>query len=110
MTDYIQVLTTFESQEDGETLAANLLEAGLAGCVQIHGPVISMYRWQGEVVQSEEYVCAIKSRNDLYPELEEAIRAMHPYEVPEIVAMPIHSGNGDYLHWLDGELKESGDR
>jgi periplasmic divalent cation tolerance protein len=108
MTDYIQVVTTTEHREDAERIARTLVERRLAACAQVSGPITSTYRWQGQIETAQEWQCRAKSRRDLYDEIEQAIRQAHPYEVPEILAMPIAAGSVDYLAWLDGEVKRSG--
>jgi len=104
MTPYIQVVTTVADKTSAEQLAALLLEQRLAACVQI-APCNSWYRWQGKIEQSEELVCTIKSRRDLFPELCRTIRAHHPYQVPEILATPVIAGTELYLNWLEKELR-----
>jgi Uncharacterized protein involved in tolerance to divalent cations len=106
MGSYIQVITTTEKKEDAEKIAMTLVEKKLAACVQIAGPITSNYRWKGNIETAEEWQCVIKSRGDLYEEIERAIKSVHPYEVPEIIAVPIVAGSGDYLEWLQGELIE----
>jgi periplasmic divalent cation tolerance protein len=101
----IQVITTTGEREDADRIAQALIESRLAACVQVQGPITSTYRWQGQIETAEEWQCCAKSRQDLYPELEAAIRQLHPYEVPEILAIAILEGNASYLAWLDGELK-----
>jgi periplasmic divalent cation tolerance protein len=108
MTAYIQVVTTTETKADAQAIARALIEKRLAGCVQIIGPIKSTYWWQGEIETAEEWLCVIKSKQDLYEELEEAIREVHPYEVPEILAVPVIAGSKDYLRWLDDELNQGG--
>jgi len=103
MTPYIQVVTTLPDRASAEQLAARLLEQRLAACVQI-SPCTSWYRWQGAIEQGEELVCTIKTRRDLFPELCRAIRAIHPYQVPEILAAPVVDGGASYLDWLEQEL------
>ncbi len=105
MTEYIQVLTTVEHKTDAEKIAKSLVEKKLAACVQILGPLTSYYHWQGKLDSANEYLCLIKSRNDLFAGLEAEIISMHPYEVPEILAMPITKGGKDYLNWLASELE-----
>ena len=105
MTNYIQVVTTSESKEDAEQIAWTLVEARLAACVQIVGPIISTYRWKGATETAEEWQCLAKSRADLFAEIDETIRGLHPYEVPEIIALPIAAGSSAYLEWLEAELK-----
>ncbi|MDO9462926.1 MAG: divalent-cation tolerance protein CutA [Deltaproteobacteria bacterium] len=106
MTDYIQVITTTEKKEDARKIARALVEKRLAGCVQIIGPITSTYRWKEAIETAEEWMCIIKTRKDLYPELERSIREVHPYEVPEILAVPVVEGSKDYLEWLGNEIKK----
>lgn len=106
MSEYIQVLTSIGSQEGAEKIAQELVEQCLAACVQIIGPIASIYRWQSKIEKAQEWLCLIKSRKELYQEIETAIRAAHPYEVPEILAVPVIAGSERYLTWLDGELKK----
>lgn len=103
--EYIVVLTTTEKKKDAERIAENLVEKKLAACVQVLGPINSVYRWKGKVEKAEEWLCLIKSRKSLYPEIEQAIKLMHPYEVPEIIALPVSEGSADYLSWLGKETK-----
>ena len=105
MTEYIQVLTTVEQKADAEKIVKSLLEKHLAACAQIIGPMTSYFHWQGKLDSAREYLCLIKSREDLFPELEAVIKSMHPYEVPEILASPITKGGKDYMNWLAAELK-----
>jgi periplasmic divalent cation tolerance protein len=105
MTEYIQVFTTVEHKTDAEKIAKGLVEKRLAACVQILGPLTSYYHWQGKMDSATEYLCLIKSRNDLFASLEAEIISMHPYDVPEILAMPITKGGKDYLSWLAAELE-----
>jgi len=107
-TEYIQVLTATEKMEDAQKIARALLERRLAGCVQIVGPIVSSYWWKGNIEMAEEWLCLIKSRQDLFSELEKAIVELHPYETPEIIATPIVAGSEDYLAWLNDELKPRG--
>ena len=105
MSDFIQVFTTTSRKEEADTIAAALVDRRLAACVQVVGPMTSVYRWQGKVETSQEWLCVIKSRESLYPALEEAIEELHSYEVPEIVALPIVAGSAAYLSWLEREVK-----
>ncbi len=104
MGKFIQVLTTAGTRKDAETIAQTLVGKRLAACVQIVGPILSTYRWKGRMETAEEWQCLAKSREDLFGEVEKAIRAVHPYETPEIIATAISSGSEDYLQWLRGEL------
>lgn len=105
MTEIIQVITTTGSKTDAQAIARTVVERRLAGCAQIVGPVTSIYWWQEEIETAEEWLCLIKSRQDLYKELERAIREIHPYDVPEILAVPVVTGSQSYLKWLASELK-----
>jgi periplasmic divalent cation tolerance protein len=104
MTEFIQVMTTTETQKDATKIAQTLVERRLAGCVQVIGPITSVYRWQGDVETAQEWLCLIKSHRDRYDELAQAIRQVHPYDVPEILAVPIVAGNPGYLEWLQSAL------
>ena len=104
MTPYIQVVTTVEKKSQAEKIGRHVLDKRLAGCVQIQ-QCNSMYHWQGDVEQNDEFLCVMKTREDLFDVLQAAIRDMHPYEVPEILATPIVLGNGEYLAWLEEELQ-----
>ena len=101
METFIQVMTTTDKREDAERIARALVEARLAGCVQIVGPMTSIYRWKGKIETAEEWLCLVKSREELYGAIEAAIRSLHPYETPEIIALPIAAGSRDYLDWLE---------
>jgi periplasmic divalent cation tolerance protein len=102
--EYIQVVTTTGKKEDAEKIAMTLVESKLAACVQLAGPIFSTYRWKGNIEKAEEWQCVIKSREDRYKEIEKVIKSIHPYEVPEIIAIPIMAGSTEYLNWLQGEL------
>ncbi len=105
MEEYIQVMTTTETEKEARRIARALVERRLAGCVQVLGPITSTYRREGEDEAAQEWLCLIKSRRDLYPELETAIRELHAYEVPEILALPVVEGDRRYLEWLGGVLR-----
>jgi len=107
MTAYIQVTTATETKTDAQAIADALVEKRLAACVQIIGPITSTYRWQGEIERAEEWLCVIKSRRELYDDLEAAILEIHPYDVPEILITPVTGGSESYLEWLNGELRRS---
>ena len=106
MEKFIQILTTTENKEDAEKIAKALTEKKLAGCVQIIGPITRIYWWKNNLEKSEEWLCLIKSEERLFDELEKVIKELHPYETPEIIAIPIIIGSKDYLNWLSNELKK----
>ena len=105
MEDYIVIYTTTDNKEDAQRIARDLVEQRLAACVQVTGPIQSTYRWEAQIERGEEWLCSIKSRKDLLPAIEDAIRAIHPYDVPEIIALPIVGGSDDYLSWLGDQLQ-----
>ncbi|MFH1125145.1 MAG: divalent-cation tolerance protein CutA [Pseudomonadota bacterium] len=107
MKGYIQLFTTTEKKEDARKIAREVVRRRLAACVQIIGPVSSTYWWKEGIEEAEEWLCVVKSREELYEKLEKAIRDVHPYEVPEILAMPVVKGSPDYLRWLDRETSEA---
>lgn len=107
MTDYLQVLTAVGSEEEAERISAALVERRLAACVQTIGPVSSRYRWQGEVETAREWLCLAKTEAGRCAELEAAIRELHSYEEPEIVALPIVAGSQGYLAWLSENVEPS---
>jgi periplasmic divalent cation tolerance protein len=104
MEGFIQVTTTTEKREDAERIARSLVETRLAACVQILGPIESIYRWKGKIETAVEWLCLIKSREENFGAIEHAIRSLHLYETPEIIAVPVAAGSRDYLDWLRGQL------
>jgi len=99
------VLTNLPDRETAERLAGALIEQRVAACVNILAPCLSVYRWNGAVQREEEHPVLIKTTAERYPALEAAIRAAHPYELPEIIAVPIERGLPAYLAWVDAETK-----
>jgi len=106
MTDCVQVMTTVEDPDQARAVADVLLAGKLAACVQVVGPMTSYFHWQGKNETATEFLCLIKTRRSLYAQVEAAIRKVHPYEVPEILAVPVVAGGADYLAWLAGEVRE----
>ena len=109
MADYIVICTTTDNKEDAQRIARDLVDQRLAACVQVTGPIQSTYRWEEKIERGEEWLCSIKSRKDLLPAIEDAIRAIHPYDVPEIIALPIVGSSDDYLAWLGDQLQPAPD-
>ena len=107
MHEFIVVYVTTGSPAEGEKIARTLVEEQLAACVNRTGPVQSVYRWQGNVEQSQEELLIIKTRRELFPALERRIRELHSYAVPEIIALPILEGDPDYLRWLREQVRTS---
>ena len=98
------VITNLPDHASAEKLADALVESNLAACVNILAPCRSVYRWKGAVRHDEEYPMLIKTTAERYPALESAIRAGHPYELPEIIAVPVERGLPAYLDWVAGEM------
>lgn len=98
--DAIVVLCAVPAEFDAESLARDLVERSLAACVQVGPGVTSIYRWKGAVEKSSERLLVIKTRRELFGGVETAIRARHPYEVPEIIALPVSEGHAPYLDWI----------
>ena len=105
LTPYIQVTTATATETDARRIATALVEQRLAACVQIEGPLKSIYQWQGQIEQSQEWRCCAKTRDTLFAAVSQTIRQMHSYECPEILATPILAGSKTYLAWLDAELQ-----
>jgi len=97
------VLTTLPERAGAEAIARELLAKHLAACIQIGAAVQSLYHWKGQIETADEIPVAIKTRAELYGAVESAIRALHPYELPEIVAVPITDGLPAYLDWIAAE-------
>jgi periplasmic divalent cation tolerance protein len=104
--EYIQVFTTVEKREDADRIASTVVHTRVAACAQVLGPIRSTYWWKGKVEEAGEWLCMMKTRQDLFPALEKEIKSIHPYEVPEIVALPIVAGSASYLQWIDDETKK----
>ncbi len=97
---HVVVTTTTASRADGERLADALLERRLVACVQFV-PIESRYRWRGELVADSEILLIAKTRVELWPEIEALVTELHPYDVPELVMVPLTGGSGPYLAWID---------
>ena len=94
------IITTCPDTSTAEHLARLLIESRLAACVQVSG-VTSFYTWKGTVAREAEQLLLIKARTDRYPLIEDAIRSNHPYEIPEIIELPIAGGHAAYFSWID---------
>ena len=103
--EYLQVLTTAGSEEEAERIGAALVERRQAACVQVHGPIVSRYRWQDEVETAREWICVAKTSAARYGEVEATIRELHSYDEPEVVATPIVAGSPGYLAWISDNAK-----
>ncbi len=101
---YRLVLCTCPDPASADTLARRLVDAALAACVNIVPSLKSVYSWQGQLESATEHLLIIKTRKETYPELEALICANHPYEVPEVISIPIDAGLPAYLAWMDSTL------
>lgn len=105
---HVRVETTIDGADAAAALARSVVEARLAACAQVSGPITSSYRWEGSVATDQEWVVVMKTAADRLDELVSHLRSVHPYDVPEIVATPVVGGNPAYLDWLTAETRERG--
>jgi len=103
------VLMTTHARREAQKIAQNLLERRLIACANIYGPVESHFWWQSKIEKAEEFLVLMKSNQKLFAKLAKAIKEMHSYDVPEILAVPIVEGFQLYLKWLKATLADSGD-
>lgn len=103
MTDSVVVLITASKETEAEKIAKALVDERLAACVNIVKDIRSIYRWQGNLEDDSEVLLIVKTRKDLFSKLSAFVKGLHSYSVPEIIALPIIEGSGDYLKWLNEE-------
>ena len=103
-TEYLLVLVTTANKQEAEKIANHLLNDKLIACANIFGPVTSLFQWSGNVNHAEEYLMFMKSKKDLFERLTEAVKRIHSYEVPEILAFQVTDGSRTYLDWLQSCL------
>jgi len=101
MTDYVVIFITAPDEKVASQIAKALVEEKLAGCVNIIKDIRSIYFWQGKVEDEPEVLLVIKTKRRLFERLKDRVKSLHPYSVPEIIALPIVEGSEDYLKWLD---------
>lgn len=102
---FLLVLTAVPDIETGQAIALDLVSKRLAACVNVLPPGRSFYWWEGKVTEEHECLLVIKTRADLFDDLEQGLTALHPYSVPEVIALPIERGSAKYLDWLDKETR-----
>ncbi len=107
MSEVLLVVTTLPDRASGERIAGALVAAGVAACVNILGECTSLYTWQGKIERSSEVPLLIKTTRDAYPRLESLLRGLHPYKLPEIIALSVSAGLPAYLNWVETETKEN---
>lgn len=100
----IAILTNLPDSGSAFNLARELVRMRLAACANVLAPATSFYRWEGRDEEATEHPVLIKSTHERYPELEQAIRSLHPYDVPEIIAWPVEAGLPAYLDWVEREV------
>ena len=105
MTEFIQLITTVDDENKAGIIQNILVEKRVAACVQVFGPVLSCFWWEGKIEKTEEWICIAKLRSEDYKRAESLIKENHPYDVPEIIAIPISLGNEDYLRWIKNVTK-----
>ena len=105
MNEYGIVLTTFENENQAKPVIEEIIKLRLAACVQVT-KIKSHYIWNGEYCQGDEVLVLIKTRKELYPELEKKLLEIHPYETPEILFIDAEKGNAAYLAWIDNQTRK----
>ncbi|CAF3354374.1 unnamed protein product [Rotaria socialis] len=104
--DYSACITTVSSDETARKLARSIVESRLAACVNIIPGVRSIYEWKSTIHEDNELILMIKTRREFVSQLIEFVKKNHPYDVPELIELPINNGNPDYLKWIDGIVKQ----
>ena len=105
MTDAIVILVTACSEAEAEMIAKVVVEEQLAACVNILSPMRSVYRWEGKVTDDREWLLLIKTRAERFAAIETRVKALHSYQVPEVIALPIMAGTEGYMRWLREETE-----
>ncbi|HVN97483.1 MAG TPA: divalent-cation tolerance protein CutA [Syntrophorhabdaceae bacterium] len=103
MKEIIEIVTTADERGVIQRIGEELVEKKLVACAQIVGPIRSIYRWKGKVEQTDEWLLLMKSKSSLYPVIEDEIKRLHPYEVPEIIAIGLSRGLPEYMNWVAEE-------
>ena len=98
--DFVVVLVTAGDAEEAARIGRTLVEERLAACASVVGPIRSVYRWRGAVEEAAEHLLLVKARADDLPALEARVRALHSYQLPEVLALPVAAGSAAYLAWL----------
>ncbi len=101
MTDAMVVLVTCGSEDEALKIARALVDERLAACANLVSPIRSIYRWEGKICDEREWLLIIKTQRGKYQKLDERVRSLHSYSVPEIIAIPITEGSSSYLRWIE---------
>jgi periplasmic divalent cation tolerance protein len=104
MSKHVVVLITTGSKEEADRIAEALVAEMMAACVNVIPGVTSVYRWQGEVQRAQEWLLVVKSQMELLSDVIRRVKALHSYDVPEIIALPLVGGSDAYLRWIDNEV------
>lgn len=104
-TDFIIVLVTTKDKAEAEKISQVLLSEKLIACANIISPVASCFSWKGKIDRTEECLVVMKSRLDLFGEVSARVKALHSYEVPEVLGLPVIEGSRDYLDWMNANLR-----
>jgi periplasmic divalent cation tolerance protein len=102
---FIFVSITSPTRENAEKVASELVIRKLAACAQVSGSITSFFWWEGKVDKTDEYFIFVKTENRYLPSIRDVLTELHPYQVPELIALPIIGGGKDYLQWLGDSLK-----
>ncbi|CXJ29339.1 cutA, putative [Plasmodium berghei] len=102
---FIAVYVTTPSKEIAESISNILLNEKLASCINIIPGVLSLYHWKGEIAKDNEFLMMIKTKKHLFGQIVKTVKSNHPYEVPEVISVPIHQGSNDYLNWISDSVK-----
>jgi periplasmic divalent cation tolerance protein len=105
MSEIVVVLTTVADNDDAETLARQLVEERLAACVNLHPPMVSFYRWKGQLEREAERQMVIKTTRDRVPALEQRLTQLHSYDLPEFVVLQVDSAGAAYAAWIAEQLR-----
>ena len=105
MTDIVIILVTAGSEGEAEKIARTLVEERLAACVNLISPLRSIYRWEGKIQDDREWLLVIKTKQTHFAAIEARVKALHSYQVPEVIALPVVNGSEKYLEWVRGETK-----
>lgn len=105
MTDKRLAISTASSREEAQVIARALVERQLAACVNIVGPIQSIYRWKGAVDDTQEFLLLMKTTSEAFPRLRDELRSLHSYEVPECIELPIEDGLPAYLEWIGESVR-----
>lgn len=101
MSAYVVCLVTIDDIDKAVQMAKTLVNKRLVACVNVMSEIRSIYSWQGRVCDEKEWLMIMKTRRELFPELQAAVKELHPYDVPEIISLPIDQGLPEYLRWVD---------